>query len=93
MISMEFYDRVKELVRMKTGLTLRSFIEGLGMNYDSYNSLKRYGNLPRADEAYKIASALNVSLEYLLTGKDIDVYKEKYESLVREIRDFAGKIG
>lgn len=90
MISMEFYDRVKELVRMKTGLTLRSFIEGLGMNYDSYNSLKRYGNLPRADEAYKIASALGVSVDYLVSGKDNDAYKIKYEKVMEEVRKIAG---
>lgn len=85
---MDFYDRVKELVK-KHDRTLRSFIEGLGMNYDSYNGLKRYNNLPRADEAYKIASALNVSLEYLLTGNDNDVYKAKYESVMEEIRKIA----
>lgn len=90
MISMEFYDRVKELVKKRTGLTLRSFIEGLGMNYDSYNGLKRYGNLPRADEAYKIASALGVSVDYLVSGKDNDAYKAKYEAVMKDIRKIVG---
>lgn len=90
-MSMDFYERVKDAVKQK-GYSLIPFLNGLGINYDSYKSTKRAGNLPRADEAYKIASALNVSLEYLLTGKDTDVYKEKYEKLVGDIRDFAGKI-
>lgn len=91
-MNMEFYERVKELVKSRK-LTLRSFIEGLGMNYDSYNSLKRYGNLPRADEAYKIASALGVSVDYLVSGSDTDAYKAKYDSLVKDIKDLAEKIG
>lgn len=88
---MDFYDRVKELVKKQNG-TLRSFIEGLGINYDSYNGLKRYNNLPRADEAYKIASALGVSVDYLVSGSDSDTYKAKYESLIKDIKDFAAKI-
>ena len=77
---MDFYERVKTLVK-QTNLTLRAFIESLGMNYDSYNTLKRYNNLPRADEAVKIAQALGTTVEYLVTGKESDFYKEKYESL------------
>ena len=65
---MDFYERVKQLVKDKN-ITLRNLIEGLGMNYDSYNSLKRYGNLPRSDESVKIAQALGVSVEYLVTGE------------------------
>lgn len=64
---MEFYERVKELAKKK-GKTIRDFIEGLGINYDSYNSLKRYGNLPRGDDCVKIASSLDTSVEYLVTG-------------------------
>lgn len=88
-MGMDFYERVKDAVRQK-GYSLIPFLNGLGINYDSYKSAKRAGNLPRADEAYKIASALNVSLEYLLTGNDNDVYKSKYESVMKEIRKIAG---
>lgn len=66
---MDFFDRTKQLVKSNTSFTIRSFIESLGINYDSYNGLKRYGNLPRADEAVKIAAALGTSVEYLVTGE------------------------
>lgn len=84
---MDFYERVKTLVKDNTDLTLRTFIESLDMNYDSYNGLKRYGNLPRADEALKIASALNTSVEYLVTGRESDAYRLKYKALIASMKE------
>ena len=66
---MEFYDRIKELVK-KSGKTMQKAIEEAGINYDSYNSLKRYDNLPRADDCVKLAKYLGVTSEYLVTGED-----------------------
>lgn len=73
---MEFYENVKKLVKINN-LTLRTFIESLGINYDTYNGQKRLGNLPRADEAVKIAKALNTSVEYLVTGEEPAIDKKK----------------
>lgn len=67
---MDFYERVKTLAKTKTGKNLRDFIESLGMNYATYNGLKRHDNLPRADEAVKIAEALGTSVEFLVKGVD-----------------------
>lgn len=67
----DFYERVKVLAKEKK-LNLRSLVEDCGINYDSYNSYKRYDNLPRADEALAIASALGTTVEYLVTGKTGD---------------------
>lgn len=86
---MDFYERVKNLVKDNTELTLRAFIESLGINYDSYNGQKRYNNLPRADEAVKIAEALNTSVEFLVSGNPPtfpkDESKEKAAALAQEI--------
>ncbi|MBQ6058132.1 MAG: hypothetical protein IJL34_10760 [Treponema sp.] len=86
---MDFYERVKNLVKDNTELTLRAFIESLGINYDSYNGQKRYNNLPRADEAVKIAEALNTSVEFLVSGNTPtfpkDESKEKAAALAQEI--------
>lgn len=73
---MNFYENVKKLVKTNN-LNLRNFIESLGINYSSYNSCKKYGNLPRADEAVKIAKALNTSVEYLVTGEEPAIDKKK----------------
>lgn len=80
---MNFYENVKQLVKTNN-LTLRSFIESLGINYDSYNSCKKYNNLPRADEAVKIAQALNTTVEYLVTGNKPDLSSET-KSLINEL--------
>lgn len=65
---MDFFSRTKELVSKNTPHTLRGFIESLGMNYETYYSGRRLGNLPRADDAVRIASALGTTVEYLVTG-------------------------
>jgi transcriptional regulator with XRE-family HTH domain len=67
---MDFFDRVKDLVKQKTTFTLRAFIESMGLNYETYYSGKRRVTLPRADEAQKIAAALGTTVEYLVTGKE-----------------------
>lgn len=57
---MEFQDvRVKELAA-RTGISQRT-LEGY---------LSTRGSIPPADVAVKIADALNVSVEYLVTGKN-----------------------
>ena len=66
---MDFYVRVKQLTKKKR-LSLQNFIISIGLNHDSYYSLQRAGNLPRADEALAIARALDTSVEYLLMGTE-----------------------
>jgi len=47
---------------------LQKFIISVGLNHDSYYSMKKAGNLPRADEALIIAKALGTTVEYLVEG-------------------------
>ena len=65
---MDFYARVKHLVRKSKNLSLQEFIYSVGLNHASYYSLQRDGNLPRADEALAIAQALDTTVEFLLVG-------------------------
>lgn len=83
---MDFYERVKQLVKNKN-FTLKFFIESLGINYDSYNGQKRYNNLPRADDALKIASALNTTVEYLVTGKNVAIPMD-LEITIKQLEQF-----
>lgn len=71
---MDFYERVKELSKNQN-LSLIPFLQSLGINYETYKSAKRLNNLPRADEAVKIAEALNTSVEFLVSGKEQDSSK------------------
>jgi transcriptional regulator with XRE-family HTH domain len=51
----------------------------------TFSSWKTRNALPRADIAYKIAEALGVTVEYLLTGKE--QYKQVSNILVQTIMD------
>ena len=83
---MDFYENVKQLVKTNN-LTLRSFIESLGINYDSYNSCKKYDNLPRADEAVKIAQALNTTVEFLVTGEETNKAQQELDTLKQKLKE------
>lgn len=65
-----FYERVKKLVKKNCGLNLGQFLKKNGVNHFSYYSLQKQNNFPRADVAQRIANALGVSLDYLVSGKD-----------------------
>jgi len=67
---MDFFARVKQLVKKSNKPSLQEFIISLGLNHDSYYSLKQAGNLPRADEAIMIAKALGTTVEYLVLGNE-----------------------
>ncbi len=66
---MDFYSRVKQLAK-KRNISLQNLILSLDINLDSYNSMRKSGNLPRADEALKIAQELGTTVEYLITGME-----------------------
>jgi len=63
----EFYERVKSLVKSKK-TTIEYVVGEAGLSLASYNAYRRHENLPRADEALKIAQVLGTTVEYLLTG-------------------------
>jgi hypothetical protein len=58
------------MVKKNTSMTLEAFILSLGLNYGTYHTQRKAGNLPRADEALDIAGALGTSVEYLVSGMD-----------------------
>ena len=79
--NMDFFTRVKQEAKKSTGYSLQEFIISIGLNHDSYYSLKRMGNLPRADEVLKIAKALGTTVEYLLEGPN----PKKNESILLDL--------
>lgn len=80
MDSLDFYDRVKTLAKQNK-TTIESVVNSAGLTINSYNSYKRHGNLPRLDEGVKIARALGVSVEYLVTGKETNPAAETLEKI------------
>lgn len=82
----DFFDRVKNLVKANSDLTLREFLSKLEINPESYYSLRKLNNFPRCNEAQRIADGLGVSLDYLVTGNTKDsegnVYPPEITDLV-----------
>ena len=70
-----FFETVKELAKKKNmtiDMMIQS-IEGLSFNsLNTYNSMRKAGNLPRADDVLRIAKFFDVSMEYLVTGEEPD---------------------
>lgn len=52
----------------------------------------RRNTVPAADIAVKIADCLGTSVEYLVTGKEKVIYKEKYDNLMRRIDSFIDEV-
>ena len=88
MDSLDFYDRVKTLAKQNK-TTIESVVNSAGLTINSYNSYKRHGNLPRLDEGVKIARALGVSVEYLVTGKETDGKKQLLKEMQSVIDRFS----
>lgn len=68
MLYMDFYARVKHLAKERK-LLLQELLLSVGIKQRSYYSLQQAGNLPRADEAHRIAQALGTTVEYLVSGE------------------------
>ncbi len=71
------------------GLLIKELAAKAGLNAGSIsNYLKENSSIPSADIAVKIADALNVSVEYLVTGKkNTDKNEKSYSPDVRKMAD------
>jgi transcriptional regulator with XRE-family HTH domain len=90
---MDFYERVKVLAKKKK-ITIEAVANIAGLSIDSYNSYKRHDNLPRADEAVKIAKALGTTVEYLVEGDVLDTsnLERTLEDVKRALADIENRI-
>ena len=71
---MDFFSRVREVTKLR-GTTIEQMMNSIthgntASPRDVYNGWRRRNILPRADTAVEIAKYLNVTVEYLVTGKD-----------------------
>lgn len=66
---MDIYDRIKELCK-KAGVSVKAMLESNGIVYSSYYSSQQAKRLPPLSDLLSISKYFNVSLDYLITGKD-----------------------
>lgn len=70
------------------GLMIKELAAKAGLNAGSVsNYLKENSSIPSADVAVKLADALNVSVEYLVNGKNLLKNEKKYSLEIRKIAD------
>lgn len=83
-VSDDFFDRIKNLIKSNSNLTIREYLASIGLNPETYYSLRTLKNFPRCDDAQKIADGLGVSLDYLVTGETKDSGISPYEDNVTD---------
>lgn len=77
---MNFKDRLREKIKYK-GLLVKEISAKVGISNGTFLSyIDARGVLPNVETAVKIPSLLNVSIEYLVTGKD-PIYNSKYTDI------------
>ena len=87
---MGFKENLKSELQYKN-LTVRELAELSGVNKQTIdNYLSTHSSIPSAESAVKIAKTLDVSVEYLVTGKDSSPASvSRYAPEVRKIADQA----
>lgn len=82
----EIWNRINALIKEKN-TTQNALSIDCGFNSRRIQNLSGANRLPDAIEITKIAKSLNTTVEYLVTGKDSDTYRQKYEKLVSDIKN------
>lgn len=85
---MNFKDRLRNEIEYK-GFLLKEIADKAGVNNNTLLSyVDARGSLPNVETAVKIAQALDVSVEFLVTGKD-SLHCEKYSEIQSIIDDLS----
>ena len=80
-----FWERAKKLIRAHK-ISQEKFAACVGINFSTFRNWMCYGVLPDVNSAYRIAVALGVSVEFLVTGNDGEAQR------VRELDTLSRKI-
>ncbi|WP_294431457.1 helix-turn-helix domain-containing protein [uncultured Treponema sp.] len=86
-----FYERVKAKCKEK-GISQIELCESCRINLQSHRGRISKNVAPDVFDACKIAERLETSVEYLATGKEKNIYKEKYDNLRDSIDNFIENI-
>lgn len=81
---MDIYERIKELCK-KEGTSVKAMLESHGIVYSSYYSSQQAKRLPGLGDLVSISNHFNVSLDYLVTGKDNYVMSDDLRILIANL--------
>lgn len=84
----DFVERIDTLLAQQNKKRSNLYEAVTEINSHSIYDWTRRNTVPAADVAVKIAEFLNTSVEFLVTGKEKNIYKEKYDNLKDSISNF-----
>ena len=76
----EFWQRVDGVLHHKK-MNYRILCKKTGIEYRSINTQRTRHALPKAEQLYTMSSLLNVTMEYLLTGKKSSDISEEAQAI------------
>lgn len=82
---MEFVDRI-DLKLKEKNLKRVSMCEDIGIDTSIMTAWSKRGTIPSADTVLKIANYLNVSMEWLITGRNPEGITDEEAELLRRYR-------
>ena len=80
MTTMAFWDRVKKLIKAHK-ITQKQFAEYINMPSGTFEGLMYHNREPIVSLALDIATALGVTVEYLVNGNDRDIKDKRLKEL------------
>lgn len=75
-----FWRNVNKLIKSQN-TTQEAIAKTCAINFGTFKNRSSKKIVPDAIEAYKIAQALNTTVEYLVTGEDSSPYKRELDRL------------
>lgn len=88
MDAVSFWNRVKQLIK-SNNTTQRGLSETIGLSARTLEIKIGRKSAPDVFEAYKIAQALGVSVEYLVTGSDTNPAEQELKELKERLKTLA----
>ena len=81
--------------REQIGLTLNDICLRTGIKIDKIKNWRTRLTIPQADELFLVAEALDVSMEYLLTGQTtkVQIYSARVKAVADELQKDQDKLG
>jgi transcriptional regulator with XRE-family HTH domain len=81
-----FWDNVKTILSQNKILQ-KDFADKLGYNLSTLKNQMARNISPSVDEAVKIAQALNTTVEYLVTGEEINKAQQELDTLKQKLKE------
>jgi transcriptional regulator with XRE-family HTH domain len=81
-----FWDNVKTILSQNKILQ-KDFADKLGYNLSTVKNQMARNISPSVDEAVKIAQALNTTVEYLVTGEEINKAQQELDTLKQKLKE------